>query len=252
MELKGRVAIVSGAASGIGKAIAAELHAGGASVIIADLVLCTTTAEELGADGGARVIALEADVTSPEQVESVAAFALETFGSIDILINNAALFSTVRRGPFEEITIEEWRAVFEVNVIGTALFTKAVVVPMRHQGGGRIINIASDTVFLGVPHMLHYVASKGAIVALTRALAKELGASGILVNALAPGFTLSEGVLAHSDHFSSPIETAHLGRALTRHEVPSDLAGAVRFLVGPAAAFITGQTLVVDGGLALH
>ena len=252
MELSDKVAIVTGAARGIGRAIAAELHRGGAAVVLADVESAEEAASELSSGGGPPVAARPADVTSSEQLEALASFTLEQFGSIDILVNNAALFTTLRHGPFEDIPIEEWRAVLEVNVIGPALCTQAVVGAMRRAGGGRVINLSSGTVFRGVPGMLHYVSSKGAVIALTRSLAKELGRDGILVNAVAPGFTLSEGVLAHREAFEHSIEVATEGRALKRQEVPADIAGAVRFLAGPAAAFITGQTLVVDGGAALH
>lgn len=140
----------------------------------------------------------------------------------------------------------------EVNVLGLNLCARAVVGPMRHRGGGSILNIASGTVFKGSPYRLHYVTSKGAVVAFTRALARELGKDNIRVNAIAPGFTVSDGVLAHEEVFSAARRAAPSTRSLQREQVPADVAGTARFLCGPGAAFVTGQTVVVDGGSALH
>lgn len=205
--------------------------------------------------GGARaplVIGITTDVSSEASVAAMAAEAAQRLGGIDILVNNAALFAETTAGPFEQIPTKEWRAVLEVNVLGPYLCARAVVASMRERGGGAIVNLASGTVFKGVPGRLHYVTSKGAVVAFTRSLASELGKDNIRVNAIAPGFTLSEGVLAHEDAFSASRHSAPGTRSLQRDQLPADVAGAARFLCGPAAGFITGQTLVVDGGSAFH
>jgi NAD(P)-dependent dehydrogenase (short-subunit alcohol dehydrogenase family) len=154
--------------------------------------------------------------------------------------------------PFTEIPVEEWRQVMDVNVLSMFLCCRAVAPVMRDQGGGRIVNISSGTPFRGVPFLLHYVTSKGAIVAFTRSLAKELGGDGVLVNCVAPGFTMSEGVKSHPEVIEKLREVSIAARTLKRDQIPEDVVGAVVFLCGPGAEFITGQTMVIDGGQYFH
>lgn len=250
-ELENSVAIVTGGARGIGRAIAEELAAGGATVVVADISGSVVAAADIAGPGG-QGIGVDVDVSDEHAVAQMVEQVLGEAGRVDILVNNAALFTTLRPGPFSEISVEEWRRVMDVNVLGPFLCARAVAGPMRRQGGGRIINIASSTVFKGTPYTLHYVVSKGGIVAFTRALARELGGDGILVNAVAPGLTLSAGLLDHPDVFESKIASSAQGRAIERPQHPADVVGTVRFLSGPASAFITGQTIVVDGGSHLH
>jgi NAD(P)-dependent dehydrogenase (short-subunit alcohol dehydrogenase family) len=153
---------------------------------------------------------------------------------------------------FTEIPLEEWRQVMDVNVASMFLTCRAVVPVMREQGGGKIVNISSGTPFRGVPFLLHYVTSKGAIVALTRALAKELGRDGIHVNCVAPGFTMSDGVKSHPEVVEALRDVSVAARTIQRDQFPEDVVGAVVFLCTPAADFITGQTLVIDGGQFFH
>jgi NAD(P)-dependent dehydrogenase (short-subunit alcohol dehydrogenase family) len=173
-------------------------------------------------------------------------------GAIDILVNNAGLYASLAMRPFEQIPVAEWRQVMDVNVLSMFLTCRAVVPQMRAQGGGRIVNISSGTPFRGVPFLLHYVTSKGAIVALTRALAKELGGDEVLVNCVAPGFTMSEGVRQHPEVVEALQDVSVGARTLKRDQVPEDVVGAVAFLCGPGATFITGQTMVIDGGQYFH
>ena len=251
MRCSGNVAIVTGGAMGIGRAIAQGLLAEGASVVVADRA---GAAEAANALGGARhgVIGVPCDVSSQGDTEAMAKAALDAFGRIDVLVNNAGIYSSLETTPFEELTVDEWRRVLEVNVIGQALATRAVAPAMRRQHGGSIVNVSSGTPFKGVPFLLHYVASKGAVNAMTRALAKELGAAGIRVNAVAPGFTLSDGVLANPRQLETLQEVSRQARVLQRDQHPQDIVGAVVFFASQDSAFVTGQTLVVDGGAYFH
>jgi NAD(P)-dependent dehydrogenase (short-subunit alcohol dehydrogenase family) len=236
--LEGKVAIVTGGAQGIGAAIAGGLSAAGATVVVADL--------NPPEDG------IRADVSSEEDVARMVAEALERHGRIDVLVNNAGLYASLEMRPFTEIPLEEWNRVMEINVASMFLTSRAVVPVMREQGAGKIVNISSGTPFRGVPFLLHYVTSKGAIVALTRALAKELGKDSIHVNCVAPGFTMSDGVKEHPDVVEALREVSVAARTIQRDQVPEDVVGAVVFLCSPAADFITGQTMVIDGGQYFH
>ena len=236
--LDGKVAIVTGGSQGIGAAIADALAGAGATILIADLE---------PPEGGIR-----ADVSSEDDVTAMVEETLSRHGRIDILVNNAGLYASLAMRPFDEIPLDEWRQVMDVNVASMFLTCRAVVPAMREQGGGKIVNISSGTPFRGVPFLLHYVTSKGAIVALTRALAKELGKDGIHVNCVAPGFTMTEGVEAHPEVVEKLRDVSVAARTIQRDQVPEDVAGAVVFLCSPAADFITGQTMVIDGGQYFH
>jgi NAD(P)-dependent dehydrogenase (short-subunit alcohol dehydrogenase family) len=246
-SLEDKVALVTGAAQGIGNAIAKGLAAEGARIVVADLNRAEEAAEEF-VDG----IGLTADVADEAQVERMAQEVVERFGRIDILVNNAGLYASLQMRPFTEIPVDEWRQVMDVNVLSMFLTTRAIVPRMREQGGGRIVNISSGTPFRGVPFLLHYVTSKGAIVALTRALARELGRDDVLVNCVAPGFTMSEGVREHPEVIEALRDVSVSARTLQRDQEPEDVVGAVVFLCGPGAAFVTGQTIVIDGGQYFH
>jgi NAD(P)-dependent dehydrogenase (short-subunit alcohol dehydrogenase family) len=245
--LDGKVAIVTGAAQGIGRAIAAGLAADGARIVVADL----QGAEEAAAayPGG---VGLTVDVADEEAVQRLADETLARCGSVDVLVNNAGVYASLAMRPFTEIPLEEWRRVMDVNVASMFLTCRAVVPAMREAGGGAIVNISSGTPFRGVPFLLHYVTSKGAIVAFTRALAKELGRDGVRVNCVAPGFTMSDGVKEHPDVIEALRDVSVAARTIQRDQVPEDVVGAVRYLAGPDASFVTGQTIVIDGGQTFH
>jgi len=236
--LEGKVAIVTGGAQGIGAAIASGLEAAGATVVVADL-----NPPESG---------IRADVAAEEDVSAMVEETLERHGRIDALVNNAGLYASLEMRAFTEIPLEEWNRVMQVNVASMFLTCRAVVPVMREQGGGKIVNISSGTPFRGVPFLLHYVTSKGAIVALTRALAKELGRDSIHVNCVAPGFTMSDGVKSHPEVIEKLRDVSVASRTIQRDQVPEDVVGAVVFLCTAAADFITGQTMVIDGGQYFH
>jgi len=237
-RLDGKVAIVTGGAQGIGAAIASGLEAEGAVVVVADLN---------PPEGGIR-----ADVASERDVAEMVATTLDRHGRIDVLVNNAGLYASLEMRAFTEIPLEEWNRVMQVNVASMFLTSRAVVPVMRQHGGGKIVNISSGTPFRGVPFLLHYVTSKGAIVALTRALAKEVGKDGIHVNCVAPGFTMSDGVRSHPEVVEALRDVSVAARTIQRDQAPEDVVGAVVFLCTPAADFVTGQTMVIDGGQYFH
>ena len=236
------MAIVTGSAQGIGHKIAEGLANEGARVVVADL----QAAEEVAAALGGLAVAV--DVSDPQACERMAQAAMDAYGRIDVLVNNAGIWSSLVPTPFEELPVEEWKRVFDVNVMGMYLSTRAVAPFMRQAKRGRIINLSSGTPYKGVPLFLHYVTSNGAVIAMTRALAKELGADNVLVNTIAPGFTLSDGVMANQTQLEQLQEVSAKARVLVRDQYPEDIVGAVLFFVSEESSFITGQSLVVDGG----
>jgi len=251
MSMDGKVVVVTGGAMGIGRAISEKFSDLGARLVIADRDGAQDAAKALSRSNHP-ALGVTCDVSSPEDTQAMAEAARGEFGRIDVLVNNAGIYSSLQPKPFEELEVEEWRGLLDVNVIGQFLACKAVVPVMKSQGEGRIINISSGTPFKGVPFMLHYVASKGAINAMTKALAKELGGFGVNVNGVAPGFTLSDGVWANPVQLEKLKEISLQARVIARDQLPGDVVGAVAFLASDEASFMTGQTLVVDGGAYFH
>ena len=252
-RLDGRVAIITGGGHGIGKAYAARLAAEGAKVVIAELDGAggSAVAAELTAQGR-EAIAVQTDVASEASVNNMAQQTILRFGRIDVLVNNAAIFATVpmSRSPFDQISVEEWDRMMSVNVKGTWLASRAVVPQMRKQAYGKIINVSSGTALKGSPSRIHYVTSKAGILGFTKTLANEVGKDGICVNCVAPGSTLSEE--NPDDDILKMRAQAANARALKRVQTPEDLTGAVVFFASADSDFITGQTLVVDGGSCMH
>ncbi len=245
--LAGKVAVVTGGSQGIGRAIADGLAEAGARIVIADL----KGAEEAAASYPEGV-GLTVDVASEDDVTRMVADTVDRCGSLDVLVNNAGLYATLAMRPFTEIPLEEWRRVMDVNLASMFLTCREAVPVMRAQGGGTIVNISSGTPFRGVPFLLHYVTSKGAIVAFTRALAKELGKDGVRVNCVAPGFTMSQGVLDSPEVVEKLRDVSVSARTIQRDQEPEDVVGAVVYLAGPTSSFVTGQTIVIDGGQTFH
>lgn len=253
MRLKDRVAIITGSAQGIGRAYALGLAAEGAKVVVADILKETDVVEAIRQAGGT-AINIPTDVTQESSVQAMVAATHQEFGRLDILVNNAALFvSLYPLKDFDAISVDEWDKVMAVNLRGVFLCCKAVVPYMRQQRYGRIINISSSVFWRGIPGFLHYAASKAGVIGLTRSLSHELGQYGITVNSIAPGYTQSEGVIRVQDEGlgQDPHQIA-AAQAIARPQVPEDLLGALTFLAADDSAFITGQTIVVDGGLAMH
>lgn len=251
VRLAHRVAIVTGAAQGIGARYAQALAAEGAAVVCADVVDSQATVQAIQALGG-QAFAVRVDVTSTESAQAMAEAGIRTYGRIDILVNNAGIFTNLALKPFDQIDSAEWDKVMAVNVRGPFECSKAVLPAMRAQGYGKIINIASGTVFKGAPMLLHYVSSKGAVVAMTRSMARELGDAGIRVNTLAPGLTTSENTLANPDWQGALGANNIASRAIKREVTPEDLCGTLVYLASPASDFVTGQVIVVDGGSVMH
>lgn len=250
-KLEGKTAIVTGAQTGIGLAIAQRLTNEGAAVVFADMVDAQSVAAQLR-ETGARTLAVLTDVADEDSVKNMVERTLSEYGRIDILVNNAAIAAKIQLRPFEDITVAEWRRMQDVNAMGPFLCTRAVAPHMRAQKNGRIVNITSGTAFKGAPFMLDYVVSKGALMTMTRALAKELGPDFVTVNAVSPGYTLSEGNLSNAAFLSTYRDAAIATRALPRDAWPGDIVGAVAFLASDDAAFISGQILAVDGGSVYH
>ncbi|MDB5860412.1 MAG: 3-oxoacyl-ACP reductase [Ramlibacter sp.] len=251
MKFVDKVAIVTGAQTGIGLAIAQRLAGEGAAVVLADIADATPQARAVQESGG-RAIAVKVDVADEQSVQAMVERTVAEFGRVDILVNNAAIAAGIQLRPFEQIPVAEWRRMQDVNAMGPFLCARAVAPHMRRQQSGRIVNITSGTAFKGALFMLDYVASKGALMTMTRSLARELGPAFITVNAVSPGYTLSEGNLANKDFLASYREAAIAARALPRDGWPADIVGAVAFLASDDASFISGQILAVDGGSVYH
>ena len=247
VRLQGKVAIVTGGARHIGAAYCRRLADEGAAVVIADIIDGRAVADEIVAKGG-KAIALKVDVSKEEDTHRMVAETLKAFGRIDILVNNAAIFINIQRHPFYEISAEEWDKVSAVNIKGPFLCAKAVFPQMKEQKSGKIINISSSTVYWGTPNFLHYVASKAALIGMTRSLAREVGEYGISVNAIAPGLVEHEGQNAPK----ALTELQLKARSIKRLQTPDDLLGTLVFLCSADSDFMTGQAIVVDGGSVFH
>jgi len=250
MRLSDKVAIVTGAAQGLGRAFSLGLAREGAKVMAVtrkDLDNLDQTVQMIRSMGGEAEM-IQADVTSEPEAFAMVRQTVDRFGRVDILINNAAIYGAIRRKPFFEIDLNEWDMVMSVNVKGAFLTARAVFPFMKEQGYGKIVNLASEVFFTGSNGFAHYVASKGGIIGLTRALAVELGPHRICINCIAPGFTDTQGSRGIAD--VTKYDTSKT--PLKRLEMPEDLVGAVIFLASPESDFITGQTLLIDGGRAMH
>jgi len=250
-RLLGRVAIVTGAAQGLGAEYAKALAAEGAAVVAADVADATPVVQAITAAGG-KALALSVDVTDPASVRQMVAEAVRKFGGLDILVNNAAVFAKIRLKRFEDIDSAEWDQVMAVNVRGAFECCKAAAPEMRKRKYGKIVNMSSSTVFTGKPLRMHYVASKGAIIAMTRCLARELGDDGIRVNALAPGQIMTEAIRAHPDRKGAEIQNNIASRALKHEAYPEEVSGTLIYLCSPESDFVTGQVIIVDGGQVMH
>ena len=250
-RLENKTAIVTGAAQGIGAVYAKALAREGARVCVSDILDTSASVEAIRQAGG-EAIGMETDVTDLGACGKMVAETVDAFGSADILVTNAALFAALERRSFLDIGSDEWDRVMSINTRGVFNCVKAVTPAMRERGYGKIVNISSSTIYSGVPLMLHYVASKGAVDAMTRALARELGDAGIRVNTIAPGFTMSDAIEAQRDKLEFYVNLSLASRAVKREQMPDDLVGALIFLASPESDFVTGQSIVVDGGMIMH
>lgn len=248
--LRGKRIVVTGAAQGIGATLARGFCAMGARVVLADIADPEPTATVLRAEGY-DALAVTADITDPDQCAAMVAAAEDSFGGLDGLVNNAALFAVLPIAMQDEITPELWDSVMAVNVKGSWLATRAAVPAMDRSGGGSIVMFSSNRVFQGYPGMLHYDASKGAVLSMARSLTRELGPKNIRVNTIAPGLTMTEAVLAR-DGIQDRAPAIAAARSLARDQVPEDLIGPCAFFLSDHSAFVSGQSLGVDGGGVLH
>lgn len=248
MRLDGKVAIITGAATGIGNAIAKAYVCEGAKVVIADIRGAEEAAAEIGAD---KALGVVANVADQDSTKAMAQAAIDRFGKIDILVNNAGIFTGLNYTPLEQLAVADWEKLMAVNVIGPWLCAAAVSPGMRENGGGRIINIASVIAHVGVPFMLHYVASKGAVSAMTRGMAREFAATkaGITVNAISPGYTHSKNAMTNTGQHEQFEAVAAQMRTIERPQAPEDVAGAALWLASDEASFVNGQNIIVDGGI---
>ena len=243
-----RTIIVTGAATGIGQAFAVQCASQGANVVVADMNAADETVAAVEAAGG-KALAVKVDVADQASVDAMAAAAVARFGRINGLINNAAYFREVKLTPFEEIDPMIWDRIFQVNVKGVWNCCKAVMPAMRAQNSGAIVNIASVVAVAGQPGYLHYVASKGAVLSMTKGLAKECGASNVRVNVIAPGFVLTDATKNRPVEWQQSFLKA---RAIAREQRPDDLVGTAVYLLSDLSAFVSGQTIVVDGGHIMY
>jgi len=253
-DLSEKVVIVTGGASGIGRVYCEALASCGAKPVIADQneFLAQQLASDLNARGQS-ALGLGCDVSNSDSVINMVSHVIKHFGSVHGLVNNAALMSTLPRGPWYEIEQSDWDRVMEVNLRSLFLCSRAVYPHMKKMGGGRIINISSNRIWDGTPNRLHYTTSKAGVVGFTRALSREVGDDNITVNAITPGFTASERQI----EFSNPayvvkMQELNSRKALKRTQIPEDLVGVLLFLLSDASSYITGQTINVDGGAMMH
>ena len=246
--LAGRTIIVTGAATGIGQAFAVGVAAQGANVVVADINAVDETIAAVQAAGG-QALAVRVDVADNDSAQAMASAALQRFGRIDGLVNNAAYFREIMLTPFEEIDPAQWDRIFAVNVKGIWQCCKAVMPAMREQKSGAIVNIASVVAVAGQPGYLHYVATKGAVLSMTKGLAKECGAHNVRVNVIAPGFVITDATRNRPIEWQQSFLKA---RAIGREQRPDDLVGTALYLLSDLASFVSGQTIVVDGGHIMH
>jgi 3-oxoacyl-[acyl-carrier protein] reductase len=248
VSLEGQVAVVTGGARAVGRAISETLAGEGATVVSLDLNGSEETVAAIEGAGG-KATGIVCDVTDPEQVDAAIAGVVADHGRLDVLVNNAGVFSTMERRPFWEIPTDEWDLMMRINTRSVFLVSKAASAPMREARQGRIVNIASNVFTFGMADFLHYVASKGAVVGMTRTMARELGPYGVAVNAISPGLVTTE--ITETTVPAEYREIVANNQCLRTPILPGDIAQAVAFLSGPAARMVSGQTLLVNGGATM-